>query len=388
MDDDDSPFLHRLGKTIAKDWRYGHLETARWLVKNGADPERVDSNGYTFLHVACTNGVSSSIHWLVSEARANLHARTHDARTPLMIASEMGRHELVEFLLQRGSDVTRKCDTGETAFAMACRHGHRKVMRGIAENAAPPSCINGLVNDYVGQESILHDATRAQRVQVVEDLLCAFEAKPNLTDSSGKTSLDWAFETFNYETIRWLLYKNGRCAKHGKALLIRSCEIYKKANKNFSDYLVEHTSLQINSCKDFEKASIALCDRLHRNSERVPESIFADVSLEVLLRTQKDKKFRDPNHIHFTKIMRKCRDRLQFWTQFQTSVVGIGVFEAHAGWEVVEPQSAEIPPESSEGFPPEVEAYLESPDSLRNLLDGADGFLDQLASLDAEWITL
>ena len=163
---DDSPFLHRFeaSKTLAQDWRYGHLETARWLVKMGADPERVDSNGYFLLHVACANRVSDAIHWLVSEEKANLHARTHDARTPLMIACEKGRHEIVEFLLQHGSDVTRKCDTGETAFAMACRHGHRKVMRSIAQNVEPPSCIIRLVNDYVGQESILHAATRAQRV--------------------------------------------------------------------------------------------------------------------------------------------------------------------------------------------------------------------------------
>ena len=186
--------------------------------------------------------------------------------------------------------------------------------------------------------------------------------------------------------------KNGRCAKHGKAFIAKTCEIYKKANKNFSDYLVEHTALQINSCRDFEKATIALSDRLYRNSERVPECIFADVSLEVMLRTRKDNEFGDKKHIYFTKIMTKCRDLLQPLTQFHTRVFQTRVYQSQGGrmtnLEDIQPQSAEIPSECSEIFPAEVEAYLESPESLRNLLDGTDGFLDQLASLDDEWITL
>jgi cytohesin len=59
---------------------------------------------------------------------ANVNARMYDYWTPIHVSAYNGNLEIVELLLERGADTCMKDDDGLTAYQVALRQGHRKVV--------------------------------------------------------------------------------------------------------------------------------------------------------------------------------------------------------------------------------------------------------------------
>jgi hypothetical protein len=100
----------------------GVTESVAWLIAAGTDPNHVDSNGNTPLHVASSGGMRSLVHALLScGGRPNLLNR--DQRSPLHIAASHGHAEIVQLLRDAGGDMKLMDKYGATAFDIASMPG-------------------------------------------------------------------------------------------------------------------------------------------------------------------------------------------------------------------------------------------------------------------------
>ena len=110
----------------------GHTETAKLLLKSGADVHTQDDEA---LRWASVNGHTETVNLLL-DREADVHARNDEA---LRYASLMGHTEVVKLLLESGADVHAGHDT---ALRWASDNGHTEVVKLLEEAvilSAPPA---------------------------------------------------------------------------------------------------------------------------------------------------------------------------------------------------------------------------------------------------------
>ncbi|HEV8610349.1 MAG TPA: ankyrin repeat domain-containing protein [Thermoanaerobaculia bacterium] len=107
---------------------FGHLDSARLLLENGADPNRAASNArrVASLHSAVAGGNLEIVRELLAYG-ADVRARQEGGFTPLHSAAGEGREEMVRLLLAHGADGSSRSDAGKTPADMARERGHEKI---------------------------------------------------------------------------------------------------------------------------------------------------------------------------------------------------------------------------------------------------------------------
>lgn len=134
----------------------------KWLLKQGADPKIKDGNGFIALMLAVSEGRRKCVEELAPSHRddldsalllaslvgkaevidaltnygASVYARMEDGRTPLMLAAQNGHLEAAEMLIDIGASRFATMDNGETAQSMAVAAGHTDVAELIEKGFA------------------------------------------------------------------------------------------------------------------------------------------------------------------------------------------------------------------------------------------------------------
>ncbi len=95
---------------------FGHAEVARLLLNSGANINKVAMNGsdLTALHSAVSSCHTDVVKVLLS-FNPDVNVRMLGGFTPLMSATAMGVKELMEVLIEHGSDQSLKSDDGRIA---------------------------------------------------------------------------------------------------------------------------------------------------------------------------------------------------------------------------------------------------------------------------------
>lgn len=111
------------------------------MITPGAQPDLVDQGGLTSLHWAALFGLTDTAKILM-DAKSDINAQTKTGETPLHLAAEKGKLEMVKYLLELGAktDVRDKgAGGGASAFDAAKRSGQKE----IAELLKPPGSSDG-----------------------------------------------------------------------------------------------------------------------------------------------------------------------------------------------------------------------------------------------------
>ena len=103
----------------------GHVQIVIKLLNKKADINK--KNGIlkkTALHFACLFGCEDVVDVLL-DAKADPNICDFEDGSPLMAASEIGYHQIVQKLLKNNADISKKNREGETALSLARKAGPR-----------------------------------------------------------------------------------------------------------------------------------------------------------------------------------------------------------------------------------------------------------------------
>lgn len=114
---------------LAEAMRAGSLESARLLMRAGADPNRPDRDGKTPLILAVLGGQDALVEELLGNEADPNGRNAEDGTTPLMWAANTGRKSYVDLLLERGADAGLEANDGWTAGEAARMAGHEEIAR-------------------------------------------------------------------------------------------------------------------------------------------------------------------------------------------------------------------------------------------------------------------
>ncbi|KAL3932538.1 MAG: hypothetical protein SGBAC_010805 [Bacillariaceae sp.] len=196
----------------------GHLKTAQLLIQHGAQLEAMDRRKQTPLHMAARRGSFEMVQLLLDKG-ANIEATSYAGDTPLHVACVMGHLEVVILLIDMGADVMSKCANGTTALKLARQSDIRLAILN-AQNAAAATSVRIDDGDATNGSFILPDAILSPQDEKLyplhgaikygyeEDIAEAIaeidgESK-NLKDSQGRTAIDLAALTGQWEMMKYL----------------------------------------------------------------------------------------------------------------------------------------------------------------------------------------
>jgi hypothetical protein len=114
------------------------LDVLRCLVKGlGADANLASEQGGTPLSYAAQVGRLAAVQCLVTELGADVNkAHKHDGSTPVMMAAEYDRLDVLEFLLKANADVNRADTEGFSPLFWAAKLGSLSVVRCLLKYGA------------------------------------------------------------------------------------------------------------------------------------------------------------------------------------------------------------------------------------------------------------
>ena len=155
-------------------------------------------SGCTSIHAAAEAGnVGCVKRWLALGVSPNTRTLWY-LNTPLIKASAYGRIRVVKLLLEKGADVNKHNEGGETPLHYAARHGHVKVMEILLDHGADPT------KKGTGCGTPMQWAGRGGQIGAIK-MLMRYGVSINQPGSGDTTALHEAVGHDHPDTVRFLL---------------------------------------------------------------------------------------------------------------------------------------------------------------------------------------
>ncbi|NXV43686.1 ANKR6 protein, partial [Uria aalge] len=210
----------------------GHLHVVQVLLKAGCDLDIQDDcycacgrgaltfsscvralqDGNTALHEACWHGFSQSAKVLV-KAGANVLAKNKAGNTPLHLACQNSHSQSTRVLLLGGSRADLKNNAGDTCLHVAARYNHLPIVRVLL------SAFCSVHEKNQAGDTALHVAAALNHRKVVKLLLEA-GADASVVNNAGQTPLEVARQHNNPE-VALLLTKASQVSRFNRGRSLR-----------------------------------------------------------------------------------------------------------------------------------------------------------------------
>ncbi|XP_037676844.1 ankyrin repeat domain-containing protein 26-like, partial [Choloepus didactylus] len=159
-------------------------ECATILLQHGADPDIVDACGNTALHyAACAEHIPLAAKLL--SYNANIEARNKDDLTPLLLAVDESKQQMVEFLVKKGANI-HAVDKSKSCHQLISEYKEKKLLMSSSQNNNPEQL--AITQETLDASLQLEEKLRLQRTLLSN--------KPGI-DDSWPTSDE---EDFNFDT--------------------------------------------------------------------------------------------------------------------------------------------------------------------------------------------
>ena len=123
----DANYMNHRGDTaLIRAYSTAQTESVNVLLEKGADPNIVNSSGFSSLHAAAAGNCPSKTVQEISKCKIDLDAKDKDGRTALLLACMHRQQETVQVLLEAGSNPNIRDNNGQTSLMKAAISGCRK----------------------------------------------------------------------------------------------------------------------------------------------------------------------------------------------------------------------------------------------------------------------
>jgi len=189
---------------------YGQLDAARLLLDNSANPNERKGHSKsvygwgweweqcqcTPLHFAVEAGNQEMIELLLNSG-SEVDFHDGSCRTPLHVAAMKGHCSIAKEFIARGADVNEEDNSGQTPLHLAAEHGHEDVVNLLI---ASGSDINASDFEHL---TPLHQAAIGNHKEITKILL-SHKAKSNVKDKYDITPLEYAKLKKNIDIVKLL----------------------------------------------------------------------------------------------------------------------------------------------------------------------------------------
>ncbi len=158
-----------------------------------------DRNGETLLHFATESNNKNIVEALLNKG-SNPNAKDYIGCTPLHYAAQDGYKDIIEVLLNKGADLNTKDDTGWTPLYLAAQNGYGDIVKALLNKGADLNIKDD--TDWTP----LHSAAQSGYKDIVEALLNK-GADPNTKDDTDWTPLHLAAQSGYKDVVEALLNK-------------------------------------------------------------------------------------------------------------------------------------------------------------------------------------
>ncbi len=178
--------------------QFGNSEVARHLIERGLPLEATDSAGVTALFMAAKGGFTDCCRVLV-EAGANPNMEEPDRGfNPVLAACYMLKYETADYLVSAGGDIDHVMKNGATVVDLIGLAGEEEGIEWMAKHKLNLNQQNAQTG-----ETLLMLAAGKGSSRLVQTLLL-HHADPFLSDSKGRTAMDYALAAKDQSTIDML----------------------------------------------------------------------------------------------------------------------------------------------------------------------------------------
>ena len=165
--------------------KHGHDNVVHALTDYNCEVYAKDKNAYTaLLHLSCERGYVGIVRTILTGHKANVNARTDSDATPLLLAIEHGRDNVVYALLSDSQClVNAKHQNGFTALHFSCKSGNVGLVRILVKHKAN---VDARTNSG---DTPLHVAALYGQLQVTIALIHEFNCDINVKGHLGRSLL-------------------------------------------------------------------------------------------------------------------------------------------------------------------------------------------------------
>lgn len=166
--------------------RKGDVSEVEYALQWGANPNLVDENGYSSLHLAVQVAKSPPILSLLLEYGGIIEDKVLK-KASLYMAAAQGKEDLVRLLLDKGANPNTRNELGMSPLHVATQKGHLSVVHLLLDNGADVNA----KTPHPTEMTPLHLASHHGHKDVVE-LLLSRGADNNSRDFTGWKALHYA----------------------------------------------------------------------------------------------------------------------------------------------------------------------------------------------------
>ncbi|MBI5346745.1 MAG: ankyrin repeat domain-containing protein [Chlamydiae bacterium] len=183
--------------------RNHNLSAIQALLDAGIDPNLVDQDGNTALHLAAKEDDSAMLQVLVNGRGIDLNKKNYEGQPPLLFAIYFKKSKNVSYLASCPEIDPMAVDKkGNTVLHCAAQVGDPDILQNLVNNGRFRVLVN--TGNYSGQTPLMFAAT-GQDVKSVRCLLEIKELLPDVVDRMGNTVFHWSMQAKNPEIPRVLL---------------------------------------------------------------------------------------------------------------------------------------------------------------------------------------